>query len=101
MVSSQSPDVTSAPDVPRPPDVVNTTEYRGAELRASAPRSTAAMDATPEDEWSAAVLEVERARQAYVERLRSAENDDPAIGRLWLRLWRAERKRDRLIRSQI
>ncbi len=59
------------------------------------------MDATPEDEWSAAVLEVERARQAYVERLRSAENDDPAIGRLWLRLWRAERKRDRLIRSQI
>jgi hypothetical protein len=52
-----------------------------------------------DQEWLQVMIEVERAWQAYAECVRSKGMDDPAIGRLWLRLWRAERKRDELIRT--
>jgi hypothetical protein len=49
-------------------------------------------------QWRAAVVEVEAAQQEYVRLLMSATVDDPAFDRAWLRLWRAERLRDTLLR---
>jgi hypothetical protein len=50
-------------------------------------------------EWLQVMIEVERAWQSYAEHVRSKGMDDPAIGRLWLRLWRAERRRDELLKT--
>ena len=52
-----------------------------------------------ESEWRTTLVEVERARREYEVMLRAHESDERAIGRLWLRLWRAERRRDELLRS--
>ena len=52
-----------------------------------------------ETQWRAAVVEVEAAHQQYVRLLMSATVDDPDFGRAWLRLWRAERRRDTLLRN--
>jgi hypothetical protein len=51
-----------------------------------------------ETQWRAAVVEVEAAHQEYVRLLMSATVDDPQFDRAWLRLWRAERRRDTLLR---
>jgi hypothetical protein len=51
-------------------------------------------------DWVEAFIEVERAFRAYDEYLRSHDDDDPSIGRLWLRLWLAERRRDELIKAR-
>jgi hypothetical protein len=48
--------------------------------------------------WSEALLEVEYARVAYLQQLRQLDRDERELDRLWLRLWRAERRRDELHR---
>lgn len=52
-----------------------------------------------ESEWRTTLIEIERARREYEALLRSHQSNERAIGRLWLRLWRAERRRDELLRS--
>lgn len=51
-------------------------------------------------EWRDALVQVENLRQEYEQRVREAESDidERGIGRLWLRLWNAERRRDELLR---
>lgn len=53
-----------------------------------------------EREWRDALVEVETLRQQYEQRVGEVEGDtdERAIGRLWLRLWQAERRRDELLR---
>ena len=46
--------------------------------------------------WREALMEVEQARMEYA---KLTDESDGAIGRHWLRLWRAERRRDELIKS--
>jgi len=56
---------------------------------------------TVEDsEWRDAPVEVGNLRHAYEQRLDEAEphSNERAIGRLWLRLWRAELRRDELLK---
>ncbi len=50
-------------------------------------------------DWRKAVVAAERARQEYTAYLHSATDEDEQQGRLWLRLWRAERRRDELYRE--
>jgi hypothetical protein len=45
------------------------------------------------------VAEVERARSAYIEHLREADRDEAELGRLWLHLLHAERRRDELFKT--
>lgn len=47
-------------------------------------------------EWRAAVLEVEHARQEYARALAAADHGETEVDIMWLRLWRAERRRDEL-----
>lgn len=49
-------------------------------------------------EWRAAVIEVEKARQQYAQVATSAHSVDAEVDNVWLRLWRAERRRDELIK---
>jgi hypothetical protein len=49
--------------------------------------------------WREALLEVEQARIDYAKLTDDSDVDDGAIGRRWLRLWRAERRRDELIKQ--
>jgi hypothetical protein len=49
--------------------------------------------------WGEALLEVEQARVAYAKLVDGSDADDGAVGRRWLRLWRAERRRDELMRK--
>jgi hypothetical protein len=49
--------------------------------------------------WREALLEVEEARLEYAKLADDGAGDDRAVGRRWLRLWRAERRRDELIRT--
>jgi hypothetical protein len=49
--------------------------------------------------WREALLEVERARIDYAKLTDDSDADDGATGRRWLRLWRAERRRDELIKQ--
>lgn len=51
-----------------------------------------------EDEWRAAVVAAERARQAYLAHLQEHERDELESSRLWQHLWLAERRRDELYR---
>jgi hypothetical protein len=55
--------------------------------------------AEAEVQWLAAVVQVEHARQDYAQYLKSPEKLEAEVGRLWLRLWRAERRRDELFRE--
>lgn len=56
------------------------------------------LDASIEQAWRDALVEAERARQAYAEYLRHTLRDESELERLWLRLWSAERRRDQLLR---
>lgn len=47
-------------------------------------------------EWRAAVLEVEQARREYARVLAAANSAETELDIMWLRLWRAERRRDDL-----
>jgi hypothetical protein len=51
-------------------------------------------------EWRQVVIEVENLRQEYARRVSADESghDERAINQLWLRLWRAERRRDELLK---
>jgi hypothetical protein len=51
-----------------------------------------------EAQWRAALVQAEQARQDYVLCLRAADREESELGRLWLRLWLAERRRDELFR---
>lgn len=64
----------------------------------AAPETTNGPDAR-EREWRDVIAEVEQARMDYAKYADAREEDDHAVGRRWLRLWRAERRRDELIRS--
>jgi len=48
--------------------------------------------------WKAALVQAEYARRDYAQCLRAADRDESELGRLWLRLWLAERRRDELFR---
>ena len=50
-------------------------------------------------EWRAALIEVEEARQEYARVLVAAESFESEVDHVWLRLWRAERRRDELIKQ--
>jgi hypothetical protein len=54
-----------------------------------------------EQQWRAAIVEVERVRREYIEQLRTTDGGESESGRLWLRLWNAERRRDELFRTMI
>jgi hypothetical protein len=49
-------------------------------------------------EWRSALMEVEQARQQYARVLTAADSEDSEIDTVWLRLWRAERRRDELLK---
>ena len=59
------------------------------------------MKGTPEypSEWRAAVLEVEQARQHYARALAAGSRVEAEVDSSWMRLWRAERRRDKLLNS--
>jgi hypothetical protein len=48
--------------------------------------------------WKAALVQAEYARQDYAQYQRASDQDESELGRLWLRLWLAERRRDELFR---
>jgi hypothetical protein len=50
-------------------------------------------------EWRAAMIEVEEARQLYARVLAAAGSVESEVDNVWLRLWRAERRRDELIKQ--
>jgi hypothetical protein len=52
-----------------------------------------------EQAWLQMIVEAEQARQEYTEYLRSSDREESELGRLWLRLWQAERRRDELFRN--
>jgi hypothetical protein len=56
------------------------------------------VEASVEAEWLAALVQVEHARQDYAQCLRAADREESEVGRLWLHLWLAERRRDELFR---
>jgi hypothetical protein len=64
----------------------------------SAPERMNAIEGN-ERAWREVVLEVEEARLEYAKLADESDADDGAIGRRWLRLWRAERRRDELVRK--
>jgi hypothetical protein len=48
-------------------------------------------------EWREAMLDLARAQRAYAEIAATPEVPEALINRAWLRLWRAERRRDELL----
>jgi hypothetical protein len=52
-----------------------------------------------EREWREVLVEVEEARSEYAKYAQASDEDEEAAGRRWLRLWRAERRRDDLVRT--
>jgi hypothetical protein len=50
-------------------------------------------------EWREAILELTRAQRAYAEITASPDAPDVLVDRVWLWLWRAERRRDELLAS--
>jgi hypothetical protein len=52
---------------------------------------------TSELEWREAVLDHARAQRAYAEILAEPDVPDTLINRVWLWLWKAERRRDELL----
>lgn len=56
------------------------------------------MEIEPNDlEWREAILELARAQRAYEEITASPDAPDILVDRVWLWLWRAERRRDELL----
>jgi hypothetical protein len=52
---------------------------------------------TSDFEWREAFLELARAQRAYAEVTASPDAPDALVNRVWLWLWRAERRRDELL----
>ena len=63
--------------------------------------SEAGTHAVNANEWRQVVMEVESLRREYAQQLSAGESeqDERAIKQLWLRLWRAERRRDELLKN--
>jgi hypothetical protein len=51
-------------------------------------------------EWREAVIDLARAQRAYAEIMATPDAPDVLVNRVWLRLWRAERRRDELLSMQ-
>jgi hypothetical protein len=51
-------------------------------------------------EWREAVIDLARAQRAYAEITASPDASDVLVDRVWLWLWRAERRRDELLGAQ-
>lgn len=59
------------------------------------------MEIEPNDlEWREAILDLARAQRAYAEITASPDAPDILVDRVWLWLWRAERRRDELLGAQ-
>jgi len=48
-------------------------------------------------EWRDAMINLARAQRAYAEIIATPDAPDALVNRAWLRLWRAERRRDELL----
>jgi hypothetical protein len=48
-------------------------------------------------EWREAVLDLARAQRAYAEILSEPDVPETLVNRVWLWLWKAERRRDELL----
>jgi hypothetical protein len=48
-------------------------------------------------EWREAVLDLARAQRAYAQILAEPDAPEILVNRVWLWLWRAERRRDELL----
>jgi hypothetical protein len=53
-----------------------------------------------EFEWREAVIDLARAQRAYAEITATPDVPDILVNRVWLWLWRAERRRDELLNAQ-
>jgi hypothetical protein len=49
--------------------------------------------------WNAALVQAEYARRDYAQCLSASDRDESELGRLWMRLWLAERRREELFRQ--
>jgi hypothetical protein len=59
------------------------------------------MEIEPNDlEWREAIVDLARAQRAYEEITASPDAPDILVDRVWLWLWRAERRRDELLGAQ-
>jgi hypothetical protein len=59
------------------------------------------MEIEPIDlEWRAAVIDLARAERAYAEITARPDAPEVLVDRVWLWLWRAERRRDELLGAQ-
>jgi hypothetical protein len=54
----------------------------------------------PDFEWRDAVLDLARAQRAYAEVMADPDVPEALVNRVWLWLWRAERRRDELLNTQ-
>ena len=54
-------------------------------------------DEANELEWREAILDLARAQRAYAEILAEPDVPETLVNRVWLWLWRAERRRDALL----
>jgi hypothetical protein len=63
------------------------------------PSSVEAASSGGEAAWNAAFVQAEYARRDYAQCLASPDRDESELGRLWIRLWLAERHRDELFRQ--
>ena len=50
-------------------------------------------------EWREAVIDLARAQRAYAEITATPDAPDILVNRVWLWLWRAERRRDELLNT--
>jgi hypothetical protein len=48
-------------------------------------------------EWRQAMVDLARAQRAYAEIMATPDAPDAVVNQAWLRLWRAERRRDELL----
>jgi hypothetical protein len=51
-------------------------------------------------EWREAVIDLARAQRAYAEISATPDAPDILVNRVWLWLWRAERRRDELLNTR-
>lgn len=51
-------------------------------------------------EWRQAIIELSRAQRAYAEITATPDAPDILVNRVWLWLWRAERRRDELLNTR-
>ncbi len=62
--------------------------------------STMEIERSSDFEWREAVIDLARAQRAYAEIMATPDAPDILVNRVWLWLWRAERRRDELLNTQ-